>query len=90
MEISCRGGRSIRTRRFSRAFNTPVICPPDCPFQIAKKLKKKQKNVVDEGTKKMREKLDAVKSKERLREDDRKREEQAREAPAALARFFKK
>ncbi|CAM9797492.1 unnamed protein product [Ascophyllum nodosum] len=57
---------------------------------IAKKLKKKQKNVVDEGTKKMREKLDAVKSKERLREDDRKREEQAREAPAALARFFKK
>lgn len=53
-------------------------------------MQKKQKNVVDAGVKKLREKMDAEKSKERTKEEDRKREAQAREAPAALGRFFKK
>lgn len=57
---------------------------------MAKKLQKKQKNVLDAGAKKLREKLDAEKGRERVREEDLKREAQAREAPAALGRFFKK
>ena len=59
-------------------------------FQVAKKLQKKQKNVVDAGAKKLREKMDADKGRERVREEDRKREAQARDAPSALGRFFKK
>lgn len=61
-----------------------------CVHQVAKKLQKKQKNVVDEGVKKLREKREAEQGRERAREEDRKREAQAREAPAALGRFFKK
>lgn len=57
---------------------------------MAKKLQKKQKNVVDVGVKKLREKREAEQGRERAREDTRKREAQAREAPAALGRFFKK
>lgn len=53
-------------------------------------MKKKQKNVVDHGVKKLREKLEAERGKEKRREEDLKREEQAREAPVALGRFFKK
>ena len=63
--------------------------PPIC-LQVAKKLQKKQKNVVDAGAKKLREKMDADKGRERAREEDRKREAQARDAPSALGRFFKK
>ncbi|CAM9789891.1 unnamed protein product [Ectocarpus sp. 12 AP-2014] len=58
--------------------------------KVAKKLQKKQKNVVDVGVKKLREKREAEQGRERAREDTRKREAQAREAPAALGRFFKK
>lgn len=57
---------------------------------MAKKLQKKQKNVVDAGVKKLREKREAEQGRERVKEEDRKREAQAREAPAALGRFFKK
>lgn len=63
---------------------------PICFLQVAKKLQKKQKNVVDAGAKKLREKMDADKGRERVREEDRKREAQARDAPSALGRFFKK
>lgn len=53
-------------------------------------MRKKQKNVVDHGVKKLREKLEAEQGKEKRRQEELKREEQAREAPIALARFFKK
>ncbi len=46
--------------------------------------------MVDVGVKKLREKREAEQGRERMREEDRKREAQAREAPAALGRFFKK
>lgn len=57
---------------------------------MAKKLQKKQKNVVDAGVKKLREKLDAEQNRERVRQQDEKRAAESREAPAALGRFFKK
>lgn len=53
-------------------------------------MQKKQKNVVDAGVKKLREKRDAEKSRERAHQESEKRAEQAKEAPAALGRFFKK
>lgn len=53
-------------------------------------MQKKQKNVVDAGAKKLREKLDANKSRERAHRENEERAEQAKEAPAALGRFFKK
>lgn len=59
-------------------------------LQVAKKLQKKQKNVIDEGVKKLKEKREAEQGRERIQEEDRKREAQARQAPAALGRFFKK
>lgn len=46
--------------------------------------------MVDQGVKKLREKREAEQGRERAREEDRKRDAQAREAPAALCRFFKK
>ncbi|CAM9384718.1 unnamed protein product [Scytosiphon promiscuus] len=58
--------------------------------KVAKKLQKKQKNVVDEGVKKLREKREAEQGREKVQEEHRKREAQARQAPAALGRFFKK
>lgn len=58
--------------------------------QVAKKLQKKQKNVVDAGVKKLREKMDAEKGRERVRRENEKRAAEAKEAPAALGRFFKK
>lgn len=80
--------RSQCVLRTERTLTEHVL--PGIVSQVAKKLQKKQKNVVDEGVKKLREKREAEQGREKVQEEERKREAQARQAPAALGRFFKK
>ena len=56
--------------------------------KLGKKLKRKQKNVVDEKTVLLKQKIDQAREEAKQKKETDNRSRQAEEAPRALQRFF--